>query len=65
MIHFHGLLGAVSRVPTQWNLRAQLTWTAGAQIYLGDGAGVIAYTAEIRRVRLVGACWLLRQEVRD
>jgi hypothetical protein len=58
-IHFPGLLGAVSRVQTQWNLRAQLPWTAGAQIHLGDGAGVITYDVYIRRVRLVDTCWLL------
>jgi hypothetical protein len=59
MIPFPGLLGSVSRVSTRWNLRAQLPWTAGAQIYLGDGAGVIAYTVYIRRVRLEGVCGLL------
>jgi len=58
-IHFPGLLGAVSRIRTQWNLLAQLPWTAGAQIYLGDGAGVIAYNPYIRRVSLVDTCWLL------
>ena len=59
MIHFPGLLGAMSRVPMQWNLRAELPWKAGTQIYLGDGTSVIAYTAYIGRIRLVCAYWLL------
>jgi hypothetical protein len=65
MIYLRGLLDVVSRITTRWNQRAQLPWRAGAQICLGDGAGVIAYSSYNRRVRLVGTCGLLRAKRLD